>query len=685
VAWTSGWQSKKRLGESLVQAKYYVTKSPPKGCKAILTRQLQIHRKLDSADLRIVELNTQCMSDFVSLTSKFVPTPRKISSFNTRLDVIKLQWRIYKRFVAHISRAYFASQRQKEYLVGLKQWKPIPLPRDGKQMRSIMSAFFNGEAWTKHRSICPNLQNSLFKIEEQMHIACSSIPSTLPQHNLSEKDSEQLDFLKNNWQVEIGNADKNLGPVLFSKSLAKQQCELHLRDHLGTYSEISEEPKVVAKRVAKELRALLEEECKEPGLESVKKHILEWADAMAGKHGLGKFYIIWKLHKAANGRGVMSRPIAPACSAVTAQASRFLHSQLVDTVFSHPNVLKDSLSLVRILELARKRLPSRSRVRFYTADVVALYPSIPLAEGMKALEWYLVVYSKIPRNLHNLILKLAYFILTHNFITCKYINAEKVFLQLIGTAMGTSFSVIYSIIFMIWLEQPVIKKFRNFIWLYKRFIDDIFLGWMGTHAQLQKFKEELNGRVKGITLEWNDDKITGTAADDLLQHAVTFMDLDVTLKQDPIGAWYIDFRIHRKASNSYAYLPWTSYHPKHMLRAWIKAELRRITTHSSTREAWGREVNVFFHLLLQRKYPRRVLDNIFEEVGWMERGCMLWKPKEVRHKDPGCVFSTMARPGLSIVRNRMDWSLAALTPEIFPGSVFFALKRAQTLGDVLRK
>ena len=65
---------------------------------------------------------------------------------------------------------------------------------------------------------------------------------------------------------------------------------------------------------------------------------------------MGNFYIIWKLHKAANATGVRSRPIATAIDYVTGPALHFLHSQLKEAVSKHPHVLKDSLLLIRILE-----------------------------------------------------------------------------------------------------------------------------------------------------------------------------------------------------------------------------------------------------------------------------------------------------------------------------------------------
>ncbi len=108
-----------------------------------------------------------------------------------------------------------------------------------------------------------------------------------------------------------------------------------------------------------------------------------------------------------------------------------------------------------------------------TADVNALYPSFQLEGGMTA------------QTIKDLCLKLAHFVLTNNDVEFEELG-DATYSQIIGTAMGTSFSVVYAIIFMIWLETPIIndKRFSHYIQRYKQFIDDLFLIWTGPAAVL---------------------------------------------------------------------------------------------------------------------------------------------------------------------------------------------------------
>jgi len=82
------------------------------------------------------------------------------------------------------------------------------------------------------------------------------------------------------------------------------------------------------------------------------------------------------------------------------------------------------------------------------ADVNALYPSIQLERGMAALRWFMDQYTDFNQTLRELCLRLAHFVLTNNYVVCEELG-ETIYRQIVGTAMGTSFSVIYAIIFMI--------------------------------------------------------------------------------------------------------------------------------------------------------------------------------------------------------------------------------------------
>ncbi len=186
------------------------------------------------------------------------------------------------------------------------------------------------------------------------------------------------------------------------------------------------------------------------------------------------FYIICKLRKGANASGLRSRPIAAATDYVTGPGPIFCTANYKEMVWKHPHVLQDSLDLIRILE--ERQFETTGRVMPTSADVNALYPSIRLEQGMIVLQWFMNHQTDFTSTLKDLCVKLAHLVLTNNYIECKELDGA-IYEQVVGTAMGTSFSVVYAIIFMIWRETSIIKseRFRSCIQLYKRFIDDLFV------------------------------------------------------------------------------------------------------------------------------------------------------------------------------------------------------------------
>jgi hypothetical protein len=323
----------------------------------------------------------------------------------------------------------------------------------------------------------------------------------------------------------------------------------------------------------------------------------------------------------------------------TLLATYLLHSQLIDAVNRHEYVLKGSLSLIRQLE-SMPLLPDQ-HLFLTSADVAALYPSIDIDDGIKALQWLMATHTSIPQNLQPKYLELARFVLENTYVECKGI--EGAFLQKIGTAMGTSFSVTYAVIFMIWLETIIIHEFCKYIVLCKRYIDDILLIWSGPSSELCKFRAKFGNANSNIKLEWQGTSSAMDAEDPAKfnphQHSrVNFFDLDIRIL-DLHGSPEFDFRIYRKAGNAYSYLPCGSdharhvlvcvyqythtvhthhgsYHARHVFRGCLKAEVQRLHTHSSNPSVWLEECRESY----QRNLEQHQLEPASKDTG-VEGAC----------------------------------------------------------------
>jgi len=491
----------------------------------------------------------------------------------------------------------------------------------------------------------------------------------IPQNLLpSERKSFRTVLNKN---VGFNHSDKNFGPVLYSRNLYLEQCQKHLFDDKGTY-EYTEKPKdLILEDVTRRLKNLLND-CfgKESATKSLAQTLTRWAEDSLKRARLANFYVIWKLHKKANAQGVRSRPISNNIGYPTGQVSHFLHSQLIDAVNAHTHVLKDSLNLIRQLETLS--FSPEKNIFLTSADVAALYPSINIEDGMKALQWFMAEHSSIPQNLQPKYLRLARFVLENNYVECKGIEGS--FLQRIGTAMGTSFSVTYATIFMIWLETPIIKEFQRQIVLYtsavyRRYMDGIFLIWSGSSTDLFRFRERLGNANDNIKLEWQgtpsaEDAVNPARFDQYRHRQVNFLDLDITVVYT-LGSADFEFKVYRKPGTAYAYLPYGSYQARHVFRGWLKAEMHRLLTHSSNPDVWLEECATFYSHLRNRGYPSKAIDSTFRTINWNQPSKML-EPKKRMVDDRffaqyrGCVFSNRNAPGTDTLQGTTNLSLDEL-------------------------
>jgi hypothetical protein len=361
------------------------------------------------------------------------------------------------------------------------------------------------------------------------------------------------------------------------------------------------------------------------------------------------------------------------------------------------------LDLIRILE--QKRFESHGEAILTSADVNALYPSINLERGMTALSWFMDHHTSFSQTLKDLCLKLAHFVLTNNYVECKELSGA-MYQQVVGTAMGTSFSVVYAIIFMIWLETPIVndERFRSCIQLYKRFIDDLFVIWTGPVATLCEFRKAMGKADPNISLDWTGYDSQEAATDPTVvkerEHGqVHFMDLDMWVKYVSAALrtdtnFRVLFRPYRKPGNAYAYIPFNSFHGRHVFRGWITAEILRLLTHSSELEIWKQEGAFFYHHLRARGYPRWHLAAVFERVTWARRTRILTGgPKGNDHEFfetyRACVLTLRNAPEWPLLKERLDLRLTELIKstcgDIFPPKVFLAQCNPPKLGSILRR
>ena len=150
-----------------------------------------------------------------------------------------------------------------------------------------------------------------------------------------------------------------------------------------------------------------------------------------------------------------------------------------------------------------------------TADVVALYPSIPHEDGLETLRER-PVKSEDLKLLVIDIVKMTEFVLKNNIFEFD----KKVKQQVAGTAIGTKFATPYACIYLDEVETEFLKmqELQRLVWL--QYIDDIFFTWNHSEDELTKFLENLNKFKSNLKFRYEIPKDN-----------INFLNLNVSMKE----------------------------------------------------------------------------------------------------------------------------------------------------------
>jgi hypothetical protein len=586
----------------------------------------------------------------LSKTPRFTPTATQVDVDSVKLDSYRTVLRLQKTYVRSVCKEMFNHKDQNAQAAGIVNWKRLTFSLTKRQLQEKTSRF-----WTRNRddksATYHELQGRCLRLLQEAPAAVTQ-QSKCKKHHFNNLSPQERSVLKDLRKLEVGFyiADKNLGPVIYSGDKFYEQCGLHLLSQQGHYIRLNSSPEVELDRITVEFNALWDQfDRRHPGgnpaWKDIRREMAEWVQLAKGKGKVAQFYIIWKLHKPADAHGCRSRPILSCIDYITGQASNFLHEQLKDLVFRHHRVLRNTNDLIHRLE--EMELPPTAFLN--VADVAALYPSIETSEGLKALRWFMQE-NDFDSTRIELYISLAEWILTNNVLQCKG-KYDDLYRQVKGTAMGTSFSVTYAIIYMLYLENQILPEFSAEYALYGRYIDDIFLIWTGDAASFVHFRERFNQLHPNIKLDWqhviNPDGQSNF--DPAYYRSVNFMDLRCKLLKRN-GGLCCEFSPYSKPNNAYSYIPFDSFQPEHQKFGWIKAELLRLLTHCSRKETWSSHICVFAGNLLRRGYPLNRIKQAFRTVKWTDRPSML---EGILHKPQfyssrlqgGNVFVADFRPG----------------------------------------
>eukprot|EP00117_Sycon_ciliatum_P004152 scpid61859/ scgid8645/ len=277
-----------------------------------------------------------------------------------------------------------------------------------------------------------------------------------PTSNMTKEEREELARLRKDTSTVIKPSDKSKKLVALKQTLYLEKADTLLSD-----SAMYEKVDLTITEFETRVKAVLGDKCKNMDSKLLKS-------ILPNNTRFPKFYGLPNDHK----QNLPLRPVVSACDSpvtgISIVLERILH-QLLDFVPAHLTNTNEALDDICALF---PDLKAPEGTILATLDVVGLYPSIPIEEGVNAVGEILEQnFKRI--NMFGLdvceVKDLLQFVLSNNFFRF----GRQIYHQLEGVAMGNNLAPPFAIIlFMHSLETRLLADSPVLPVLYTRYIDD---------------------------------------------------------------------------------------------------------------------------------------------------------------------------------------------------------------------
>lgn len=455
---------------------------------------------------------------------------------------------------------------------------------------------------------------------------------------------EAVKSIKNNKDIIITNADKNMGVAVVKTSDYIKEGLRQLNDS-NTYQQLENKPNL--NQSWAKLRSILNsshqlfmkdkygryklDKNKKIEYTKLAKYLLQMQDSKELRYPI--FYMLMKVHKTP----IAGRPIVSSINSITYHASKYIDHCLQPMLKYINSYIQSSQQLIAEIEISN-HFPNNCVI--LCADIDSLYPNIPIKEGLEyfsnALQYHKSRHPTEFAQLNiDLIVALMEWVLTNNYFNFGALYYK----QLNGTAMGTPAAVVFACLFLDEVEREVQSWLTFEPIFYKRFIDDLF-GVFENREQAEEFILIFNNILPTIHCS------TYTISD----RDGVFLDLFIFKSFRFQTTNQFDVKIYQKPQNKYLYLPPNSFHPKAVFKSYISAELDRYRTYCNNDEDYKEISDLFYTRLIARGYNKMFLDPIFNKersrqvlVGKLLERYIL-KENTVKKTDIPILFKTAHTP-----------------------------------------
>jgi len=186
--------------------------------------------------------------------------------------------------------------------------------------------------------------------------------------------------------------------------------------------------------------------------------------------------------------------------------------------------------------------------------------------------------------------------------------------------MGTACAPVLANLYAGHYEERLRIPYQRGVLLYVRYIDDILCLFQGTEEAAVAFCEKV--KLGPLQITWSRSLSRNE-----------FLDIELLRTQERAER-VVRTRLFRKKMNRHLYIPWSSAHPLHVKKGFVKAELTRLAMLCSHFEYFADARQNFYGNLRRRGYPSKSLIEWFSQVSYGDRSIMLLPKKKEQEYAP---------------------------------------------------
>jgi hypothetical protein len=407
--------------------------------------------------------------------------------------------------------------------------------------------------------------------------------------NLLPFQQEIMERITNYPELIFPDTDKGLGPCAIEYSQYVEDCLAHLRND-KVYQRLSDEEATTAiSKLSTEI---------DDWLDKYKRILPKSVPLLINSHmkanaasPYGQFYVLYKIHKGLKQNGCWpTRPVCSDVSSLPHSLGKWITEMLLPLAQAQPSYFKDSFVLKDMLDDIE--VPANGFL--FTSDATSMYTEIRTEEAINVISAYIRENRK--GKIWDALIDALGIVFRNNLF--KF--GDTTWRQISGTGMGISPAPPWATLFYAMHEKAMVPRWAQYIFFYKRFIDDVLGIWL--RDPNPEVNEEMWAAFQADMNQWHGLEWTCTTP----AQSCNFMDLTITIEDGKLTT-----TLFEKEQNLHLFLPPTSAHPKgcgiglvfgHVLRA------RRLCSRQADAD---RKIGEFLEQLLERGHTREHLLPLF--------------------------------------------------------------------------